>query len=85
MIIKVIKRDGRTVDFNFSKIEDAIRKAMDASGVGIDAILAATIADTIAKNGEPLMSVEAIQDLVEIELMKTKPEVARKYISYRNA
>ena len=31
MIIKVIKRDGRTVDFNFSKIEDAIRKAMDAS------------------------------------------------------
>ena len=45
MIIKVIKRDGRTVDFNFSKIEDAIRKAMDASGVGIDAILAATIAD----------------------------------------
>ena len=85
MIIKVIKRDGRTVDFNFSKIEDAIRKAMDASGVGIDAILAATIADTIAKNGEPLMSVEAIQDLVELELMKTKPEVARKYISYRNA
>ena len=80
MIIKVIKRDGRTVDFNFSKIEDAIRKAMDASGIGIDAILAATIADTIAKNGEPLMSVEAIQDLVEIELMKTKPEVARKYI-----
>ena len=85
MIIKVIKRDGRTVDFNFSKIEDAIRKAMDASGIGIDAILAATIADTIAKNGEPLMSVEAIQDLVELELMKTKPEVARKYISYRNA
>lgn len=85
MIIKVIKRDGRTVDFNFSKIEDAIRKAMSATEQGIDAILAATIADKIAKNGEPLMGVEAIQDAVENELMKSNQEVARKYISYRNA
>ncbi|MCF0179093.1 MAG: anaerobic ribonucleoside triphosphate reductase [Bacteroidales bacterium] len=85
MIIKVIKRDGRTVDFNFSKIEDAIRKAMSATESGIDAVLAATIADKIAKNGEPLMGVEAIQDAVENELMLTNQEVARKYISYRNA
>ena len=85
MIIKVIKRDGRTVDFNFSKIEDAIRKAMNATESGIDAILAATIADKIAKEGDPLMGVEAIQDAVENELMKANQEVARKYISYRNA
>jgi ribonucleoside-triphosphate reductase len=86
MIQKVIKRDGRTVDFNFSKIEDAIRKAMEASELGIDAVLAATIADTIAKNGNPLMSVEDIQDAVEVELMKSdRKEVARIYISYRNA
>lgn len=86
MIQKVIKRDGRTVDFNFSKIEDAIRKAMEASELGIDAVLAATIADTIAKNGKPLMSVEDIQDAVEVELMKSdRKEVARIYISYRNA
>jgi len=86
MIQKVIKRDGRTVDFNFNKIEDAIRKAMDASEKGIDAVLAASIADTIAKSGDALMSVEAIQDAVEIELMKSdRKEVARIYISYRNA
>lgn len=85
MIIKVIKRDGRTVDFNFSKIEDAIRKAMNATESGVDAILAATIADKIAKEGDPLMGVEAIQDAVENELMKANQEVARKYISYRNA
>jgi ribonucleoside-triphosphate reductase len=86
MIQKVIKRDGRTVDFNFSKIEDAIRKAMEASEQGIDAVLAATIADTIAKNGNALMSVEDIQDAVEVELMKSdRKEVARIYISYRNA
>ena len=85
MIQKVIKRDGRTVDFNFSKIEDAIRKAMQASEKGIDAILAATIADRISKEGDALMTVEAIQDKVEEALMDSeRKEVARIYISYRN-
>jgi ribonucleoside-triphosphate reductase len=86
MIQKVIKRDGRTVDFNFSKIEDAIRKAMETTPKGVDAILAATIADKIAKEGDPLMSVETVQDAVEVELMNSdRKEVARAYISYRNA
>ncbi len=86
MIQKVIKRDGRTVDFNFNKIEDAIRKAMEATEKGVDAILAATIADHIAKEGDAFMKVEDIQDAVEVELMKSdRKEVARVYISYRNA
>ena len=86
MIQKVIKRDGRTVDFNFNKIEDAIRKAMAQTEKGVDAILAATVADKIAKNGDALMSVEAIQDRVEEELMDSeRKEVARVYISYRNS
>ena len=86
MIQKVIKRDGRTVDFNFSKIEDAIRKAMDTTPKGVDAILAATIADKIAREGDALMSVETLQDAVEVELMNSdRKEVARAYISYRNA
>ncbi|MCR5395176.1 MAG: anaerobic ribonucleoside triphosphate reductase [Bacteroidales bacterium] len=86
MIQKVIKRDGRTVDFNFNKIEDAIRKAMEATEKGVDAILAATIADHIAKEGDAFMNVEDIQDAVEVELMKSdRKEVARAYISYRNA
>ena len=86
MIQKVIKRDGRTVDFNFNKIEDAIRKAMAQTEKGVDAILAATVADKIAKDGDALMSVEAIQDRVEEALMDSeRKEVARVYISYRNA
>ncbi|MBP5717103.1 MAG: anaerobic ribonucleoside-triphosphate reductase, partial [Bacteroidales bacterium] len=86
MIQKVIKRDGRTVDFNFGKIEDAIRKAMATTEKGVDAILAATIADQIAKAGDSHMRVEDIQDAVEIALMESdRKEVARVYISYRNA
>ncbi|MDO4496353.1 MAG: anaerobic ribonucleoside triphosphate reductase [Bacteroidales bacterium] len=86
MIQKVIKRDGRTTDFNFNKIEDAIRRAMDTTEAGIDAVLAAQIADKIAKEGSALMRVEDIQDAVEIELMNSeRKEVARKYISYRNS
>ena len=32
---------------------------------------------------QPTISVEEIQDLVEKELMKVRPEVAKKYIIYR--
>ena len=86
MIQKVIKRDGRTVDFNFSKVEDAIRKAMAATDKGVDAILAATVAEHIVREGSAIMKVEDIQDAVEVELMKSeRKEVARVYISYRNA
>ncbi|MGL4293581.1 MAG: anaerobic ribonucleoside-triphosphate reductase, partial [Bacteroidales bacterium] len=86
MIEKVLKRDGRTVDFNFSKIEEAIRKAMHQTEHGIDAVLAAQIAEKVTRNSGPVMSVEAIQDAVEMELMNSsRKEVAKVYISYRNA
>ncbi len=86
MIQKVLKRDGRTVDFNFTKIEEAIRKAMHQTQHGIDAVLAAKIAEKIYKSGGDLMSVESIQDAVEFELMKsTRKEVAKVFIAYRNA
>ena len=85
MIQQVIKRDGRLVDFNFSKIEEAIRKAMQQTELGCDAVLAARIAERIHRSKENTMSVEAIQDAVEMELMKSsRKEVAKIYISYRN-
>ena len=49
MIKRVVKRDGRVVDFNIQKIVDAILKAMAASEQGEDIILAAQIADKISK------------------------------------
>ncbi|MCR4910648.1 MAG: anaerobic ribonucleoside triphosphate reductase [Bacteroidales bacterium] len=85
MIQTVIKRDGRKVEFNNQKIVAAILKAMDITEAGQDIVLAAKIADTISRSGKAEMSVEEIQDCVEMELMKSpRKEVARCYIAYRN-
>ena len=85
MVKHVVKRDGRLVDFNNQKIVAAILKAMDVTEDGEDIVLAAQIADTISKKDADKMSVEEIQDCVEMELMKSpRKEVARKYIAYRN-
>ena len=85
MVKHVIKRDGRLVDFNNQKIVAAILKAMHVTESGEDIVLAAQIADTISKLDKEQMSVEDIQDCVELELMKSpRKEVAKKYIAYRN-
>ncbi|MCI5619682.1 MAG: anaerobic ribonucleoside triphosphate reductase [Rikenellaceae bacterium] len=85
MIKQVKKRDGRIVEFNNQKIVAAILKAMAVTDDGEDIILAAKIADTISKNQREVMSVEEIQDCVEMELMESpRKEVAKKYIAYRN-
>ena len=85
MIKKVIKRDGRVVDFNNQKIVAAILKAMNITEGGEDIVLAAKIADVISKYEKETMSVEEIQDCVEMELMNSpRKEVAKKYIAYRN-
>lgn len=84
MILTVIKRDGRKVGFHTDKIIAAIQKAMFQTEQGEDIALATQIAQRIAYHGDESMSVEAIQDLVENELMKSeRKDVARKYIAYR--
>lgn len=85
MIQTVIKRDGRIVGFNEDKIMAAIRKAMLHTDKGEDAALIKRITDFITCKGSSQMSVEEIQDMVEMELMKsTRKEVAKKYIAYRD-
>ena len=85
MVKNVVKRDGRVVIFDNRKIVDAILKAMDVTDEGEDIVLAAEIASTISKINIDNMSVEDIQDHVEMELMKSpRKEVAKKYIAYRN-
>ena len=85
MVKHVIKRDGRIVDFDKRKIVDAVLKAMDVTEQGEDIVLAAEIAATISKIEKEDMSVEDIQDVVEMELMNSpRKEVAKKYIAYRN-
>lgn len=85
MIQTVVKRDGRVVGYNEEKIKAAIRKAMLATEAGEDEALIQRITDRIGMAGSERMTVEEIQDRVEIELMKSsRKDVAKRYIAYRD-
>ncbi len=85
MIQIVVKRDGRVVGYNEEKIKAAIRKAMLQTERGEDEALIQKIADRIGVTGKERMSVEEIQDRVEVELMNSpRQEVAKRYIAYRD-
>ena len=84
--MKVIKRDGRTIDFDRHKVEVAIQKANKevrgkekATKQEIDEII-----EYIEELGKKRMLVEDIQDVIEEKLMEfDKYELAKKYIVYR--
>ena len=85
MIQVVVKRDGRVVGYNEEKIKAAIRKAMLTTELGEDEALIQKIADRISARGQERMTVEDIQDMVELELMNSpRKEVAKRYIAYRD-
>lgn len=85
MIQVVVKRDGRVVGYNEEKIKAAIRKAMIQTEMGEDEALIHKITDRIGMTGKEKMTVEEIQDRVELELMKSpRKEVAKRYIAYRD-
>ncbi|MBR0428285.1 MAG: anaerobic ribonucleoside-triphosphate reductase [Clostridia bacterium] len=84
--MKVIKRDGRVVDYDKSKIKIAVEKANtevtkkeNASTEDIK-----TITEYIEELGKKRILVEDIQDIIEAKLMELgKYELAKKYIVYR--
>ena len=86
--MKVIKRDGRNVEFDKNKIKEAIEKAYKEvhPDEGNEVIVLA-IADVIElilqyqKVNE--VNIEQIQDMVETELMNKDKDVAKAYITYR--
>ncbi|MBR0086817.1 MAG: ribonucleoside triphosphate reductase, partial [Lachnospiraceae bacterium] len=86
---RVIKRDGKIVDFDLSKINAAITKAFDACEIEyhpdvIDFLGLKVTADFQSKVHDNLISVEEIQDSVESVLIKSDyDEVAKAYILYR--
>ena len=85
MIQTVVKRDGRVVGYNEEKIKAAIRKAMLTTEMGEDEALIQKITDRVGMSGKERMTVEEIQDKVEIELMKSaRKDVAKRYIAYRD-
>ncbi len=86
---KVIKRNGKEVSFDLSKITNAIEKANNE----VDQIhqmnifqinaIAETIANQV-KESTHAVNVEDIQDLVETRIMEMRGyEVAQKYVRYR--
>ena len=86
-ISKIKKRDGSVVDFEKSKVENAIFKAARAVG-GKDRKEAKNLADNVIKEVEKLNkeipSVEEIQDSVEKVLIeKGHAKTAKVYIVYR--
>lgn len=86
--MRVIKRDGREVDFDKSKIKVAIEKAFNACGTPQSDSVYQALSELVC--GEiPLeytsISVEKIQDFVEQVLMKEgHHDVAKHYILYRS-
>ena len=84
--MKVIKRDGRAVDYDRAKIQVAIEKANQevkpkerANKEDIKGII-----EYIEELNKKRMLVEDIQDIIEEKLMEIeKYELAKKYIVYR--
>ena len=84
--MKVIKRDGHTVNYDRSKIITAIKKANaeveDCEKVSEEKI--EEIVESIESRNRPRMLVEDIQDIIEQKLMDDRKFVlAKTYIIYR--
>ncbi|WP_418490201.1 ribonucleoside triphosphate reductase [Frisingicoccus sp.] len=86
---KVIKRDGKIVDFDLSKINVAITRAFEAKEINynpniIDFLTLKVTADYEPKIKEDKIQVEDIQDSVEQVLVQAGyTDVAKAYILYR--
>ena len=87
--MKVIKRDGSAVEFNITKIENAIEKAFEATRgarngdiIQLLALRAVSKLDSKAEGWK----IEDIQDAVEYSLVETGfGDVAKAYILYRQS
>ncbi len=85
-IMKVVKRDGRQVEYDRNKIAIAIEKANE--GVDIPERITEekiyNIIASIESRGAQTMQVEDIQDIIEQKLMQEKKfSLAKNYIRYR--
>lgn len=82
----ITKRDGRQVDFDKSKIYNAVYKAFEQLNKPVDEAVqvAGKIANEIEASCKEGSSVEDIQDTVEKKLMASShKDVAKAYINYR--
>ena len=84
--IYILKRDGSQQPYDGEKIRSAVDKAFRAAGL-IDeegyALRIESLIQTELCHRNSQIAVEEIQDRVEAELMNLVPQVAKKYIIYR--
>ncbi|MBQ2492319.1 MAG: anaerobic ribonucleoside-triphosphate reductase [Bacteroidales bacterium] len=80
--ISIVKRDGKQEVFSIEKIKNAIRKAFLATGgYASDEDLTIILSHVAIRDG---MTVEEIQNQVEVALMKEKYyQIAKNYMLYR--
>ena len=89
MVTTIIKRDGRTAEFNEGKIAEAVERAFQACGAMQDRTAAEGIARKVVEKLESgaiegVPTVEGVQDLVEETLIESGfVQTAKSYILYR--
>ena len=84
--IYILKRDGSQQPYDGEKIRSAVDKAFRAAGLIDEEGYALRIESLIQRelcHRNSQVAVEEIQDRVEAELMNLAPQVAKKYIIYR--
>lgn len=91
LFTQVRKRDGRLVDFDLSRISDAIFRAMQSAGEGDLKYDSQRVAAAVKKDlqkqyvEDTIPDIENIQDIVERELILMDfPKTAKAYILYRH-
>lgn len=92
-IKSVVKRSGEIADYNRSKIQTAIEKAIEAVEKNKDPQRASNLTDLVeeklrlqlaGKRAHSIPAIEEIQDIVETVLIEQKEvDVAKAYILYR--
>ena len=86
--MQIIKRDGRTEDFDSEKIKNALFKALRNSQEICDEKTLQSLVDTIVEKASALerLDVESVQDLAEEALMRGGLlKTAKAYILYRES
>lgn len=84
--IYILKRDGSQQPYDGEKIRSAVDKAFRAAGLDDEegyALRIESLIQTELCHRNAQVAVEEIQDRVEAELMNLAPQVAKKYIIYR--
>ncbi|WP_147599360.1 anaerobic ribonucleoside-triphosphate reductase [Flaviflexus massiliensis] len=81
----IVKRDGRQVKFDSSKIYRAVEAALLDRGIEDHDFVQRVTADVVGSLDSGTLDIPTIQSAVEDRLMKSEyPEVARAYIEYRH-